>query len=129
MNIFLSYKWEDREYMDGLAGALRNLNNGVQHFPVHERRNYIGKPENDWKSYIKDLMEDSDIVICLIGQNTHNASGVKYEIEVAQSWDLDIIPVRIPTTNGGLPPLLRNLEIIDYNVRLINEVISRRFNR
>jgi hypothetical protein len=125
MKLFLSYKWEDRANLDGFAGMLNNKNNNYRHIGVHERSNLHGASEEVWKPEIRALMDSCDALICLVGQDTHNATGVKYELEVAISWPLPIIPVRIPNTNGGLPPLIQNVSIINWDAQEVNNELSR----
>jgi hypothetical protein len=103
MRLFLSYKWEDRAYLNGFTGLLNNSNNNYRHIGIHERANLHDQPEEVWKPEIRALMDGCDALICLIGQDTHSATGVKYELEVAISWEKLIIPIRIPNTNSGLP--------------------------
>lgn len=125
MRLFLSYKWEDRAYMNAFSGWLNNPNNDYRHIPVHERAKLQKQPEDVWKPQIRELMRDSDAVICLIGQHTHSAWGVKYELEVAISWELPIIAVQIRDTNGGVPPLIRDYPFIDWDIQELNDELSR----
>ena len=124
--VFLSYKWEDKNYADGMNGLLRDQNNMYRHLTDRERKDLRNKGETTWKKYLKDKIRDSDALICLIGQDTHNATGVNYELSVASSLGIKIIPVRIPKTYGRAPKIISKLKILNWEAREINDELSRR---
>lgn len=126
IQVFLSYKWEDKNYADGMDGLLRNPNNKYRHLTDRERKDLRNKGENAWKKYLKEKIRDSNALICLIGQDTHNATGVIYELSVASSLFIKIIPVRIPKTYGGIPEIISKLKILNWDAREINDELSRR---
>ena len=123
--LFLSYKWEDKSYADGMDGLLKNPNNQYRHLTERERMDLRSQGENIWKNYLKNKIKNCNALICLIGQNTHNASGVIYELEVANSLGINIIPVRIPETTGAIPTIIKYKKVINWNSRDINNAISR----
>lgn len=125
--MFISYKWEDKKYANGLDGLLNNPNNDYRHLTEREREDLRYKGESSVKDYLKDKIRDRDAIICLIGNNTHNSTGVKYELQVAKSLEKKIIVVRIPQTKGGLPTLLKKWGIKEtpWNSIEINDVLSR----
>lgn len=127
IKIFLSYKWEDRESANGLEGLLKNPNNKYQHLTEREQEDVRNKGENVVKNYLKGIIQDCDALICLIGNDTHNATGVRYELEVAKSLRKKIIAVRIPQTTGGLPSILRSWGIseVKWNAKDINDKLSK----
>lgn len=127
IKVFISYKWEDKKYANGLDGLLNNPNNDYRHLTEREREDLRYKGESSVKDYLKDKIRDRDAIICLIGNNTHNSTGVKYELQVAKSLGKKIIGVRIPQTKGSLPPLLKKWGIKEtpWNSREINDVLSR----
>lgn len=127
IKVFLSYKWEDKIFTDGLRGTFLNPNNEYRHVPSIEREDYRKKSIEAKKSYLRGLITDCQALICVIGQNTHSSEWVAYELEVATSQDKKIVPIRIRDTTGGAPKLIRerNLEIISWDSRLINNELSK----
>ena len=115
IKIFLSYKWEDRESANELDGLLKNPNNKYQHLTEREQEDVRNKGENTVKKYLKGIIQECDALLCLIGNDTHNATGVKYELEVAKSLKKKIIAVRIPQTTGGLPYIIRSWGVSEVN--------------
>ena len=126
IQVFLSYKWEDKNYADGMNGLLRNPNNRYRHLTDRERQDLRNKGENAWKKYLMDKIRDCEALICLIGQDTYNATGVIYELSVASSLTIKIIPVRIPKTYGGVPKIINKLKILNWDAREINDELSRK---
>ncbi len=126
IQVFLSYKWEDKTYADGMDGLLKNPNNRYRHLTDRERQDLRNKGESIWKKYLRDKIRDCDALICLIGKDTHKATGVIYELSVATSLSVKIIPVRIPNTYGGAPNIISKLKILNWNAREINDELSRK---
>ena len=126
MIIFLSYKWEDNSHANGMAGLLNNPNNDYRHITKREKEDLRSEGENAWRSYIRTIVRECDALICLIGKETHNATGVIYELEIANSFGINIIPVRIPNTRGGAPRIIRNRDILNWDAIEINNELSRR---
>lgn len=126
MNIFLSYKWEDRAYVNGLAGLLKNPNNEYRHIPINEREDYRNQGREAVRNYLRGLINECDAIICLVGENTHSSDWVKYEVEVARSLGKNIMAVRINNTSGGLPSLLRSWGIPEtrWDSQSINNALS-----
>lgn len=126
IQVFLSYKWEDKAFADGMDGLLRNSNNKYRHLTERERQDLRNMGENVWKNYLKDKIKDCDALICLIGKDTHNATGVIYELSVATSLGIKIIPVRMPNTYGGAPSIINRLKVLNWNAKEINDELSRK---
>ncbi len=115
--IFISYKYEDNAEKNGIEGALRNPNNSIDALSVSERNDLRSQGENAVKNYLRERIRKSDVVVCLIGQDTHNSQMVQWELEVATSLGKRIVPVQIRGTSGGPPKLIRdrNISIIGWN--------------
>jgi len=126
IQVFLSYKWEDKNYADGMDGLLRNPNNKYHHLTDREKQDLRNKGENVWKKYLLGKIRDCEALICLIGHDTHSATGVIYELSVASSLGIKIIPVRIPNTHGGAPKIINKLKLINWDSREINDELSRK---
>ncbi len=127
MIVFLSYKWEDRKHANDLKSNLKNPNNLYRHIPLTEREDYREKGKKYIRNYLKEIINDCEAILCLIGNNTHSSPWVFYELDVANSQSKKIVPLRIPNTTGGPPKLIKDKEIniIEWNSRLINDALSK----
>ena len=51
-------------------------------------------PDEDWKNKAREAIRGCDVVVVLIGQDTHNAPGVIVETDIARNLGRPIIQVR-----------------------------------
>lgn len=124
--MFISYKYEDSTYRNGLQGFLQNPNNSYDWVPDGEKEDQRQEGEDRVKSYLRGIIGNCEALICLVGHDTHSSSWVNWELEVATSQSKRIVAVRIPKTNGGAPPLIwqRNISIIEWDARAINNALD-----
>ena len=125
--MFLSYRWEDKKYADGLKGAFLNPTNEYRHVLYNERKDYRQKGEAAVKNYLRDIIGNCIALICLIGNNTYNSPWINYELNVAISQNKKIVPVRIKETTGAPPNLisLKGIGIIEYDSKKINDALGK----
>ena len=63
-------------------------------------------PDEHWKTRARSAITRCDIVIVLVGQDTHNAPGVKTEVKIARQLGkpvFQVVPIR--RSYNGLPDL------------------------
>ncbi len=125
--IFVSYRWEDRDHKEGFRGLLMNPNNELFDVPIEEIQRFDTTEEI--QRYLNTKIRQASAIVVLIGNNTHNGPWVKHELEVANSQRKPIIPVRIPETNGGLPAIIRNQDLIEWDADDINQALTNIFGR
>lgn len=128
INLFISYKYEDRNFVNSLKGLLQNPNNLYRHRGISENMDFRDRGSLAIKDYLKGEIRDCDALICLIGQDTHTSEWISYELEVAKSIGKKIVAVRIPQTSGGLPYLLKawGISEINWDSKKINDALSSR---
>ena len=51
-------------------------------------------PNDEWKAKARNAIRSCGVVVVLIGQDTHNAPGVKIETDMARSFGKPIIQIR-----------------------------------
>ena len=51
-------------------------------------------PTEEWKGKARQAIGECDVVVILIGQDTHNAPGVKTEVDIARSLGKPIIQIQ-----------------------------------
>nr|QEE16833.1 hypothetical protein DSAG12_02663 [Candidatus Prometheoarchaeum syntrophicum] len=126
IKIFISYRETERDYREGFEGLLQNPNSELRGIPISSRNDVRAKGEQAVKNYIKEKIIESDLMICLIGNDSHNSTYVDYEMDVATSKQIPIIGVRIPNTSGGGPNLFikRELLLLDWNTSNIAQEIE-----
>ena len=58
--------------------------------------------DDKWRKEVKQRMQKSDVVIVLLGQDTHNAPGVEIELSLAGEVKCPVVQLRPQGKNYGL---------------------------
>lgn len=125
--IFISFREIDRQNREAFEGILKNPNSPLKGTPISSRKDVRNQGEKSVKNYIKGLIDESDCIIVLIGNDSHNSTWIDYEMEVATSKKKPILGVRIPSTSGAGPELFRQRLFIpiEWDVNIIKENLDR----
>ncbi len=83
-------------------------------------------PTQEWKAKARSAIRQCDIVIVLVGQDTHNAPGVKIEVDIARQLRKPVFQV-VPRkrTYNGVPSVDK---LIRWKWKTINETIDELWN-
>ena len=99
VNIFVSFEFDkDAELQNNFYKQAETTK-----FPYHIRDKSLHEsyPTDEWKAKARKAISQCDVVIVLIGQDTHNAPGVKVETDIARSLGKPVFqvkPKKGPTT-------------------------------
>lgn len=118
-SVFISYVYEDKEYLQKLKewGQKRLLGNDI--VITHERKDCRSQGDTAIREEIKSMIQGAGTVLFLIGQNSHNHPWIKYEADCALSKNRKIVLIRIPETTGGKPKILSKYSEITFDVNKI----------
>ncbi len=120
LNIFVSFEFDkDKDLQNNFyAQAKRQTNHRIRDCSLHE-----SYPTDAWKNKARNAIRPCDVVVVLIGEDTHNAPGVIVETDIARSFHKPIIQVRPQgrTYNG----LTRLGEPIPWRWSRINTELER----
>ena len=105
-SIFASYKYEDKRFKDQLATWAREGRLGYNVSITGESQDVRQDGGNAIRNHINPIINGAACVVLIVGQDTHNSSGVDYELRNAKSAGKPIITVRAPQTSGALPALV-----------------------
>ena len=101
LKIFVSFEFDkDKDLKNNFFDQSKlNTPHRVQNFSLNE-----AYPNRDWKGKARSAISECDLVIVLVGQDTHNAQGVKAEVDIAAGLKKPVFQV-IPQgrTYSGLP--------------------------
>ena len=91
LGIFVSFEFDkDNELKNNFyEQARKHTQHCVRNSSLNEA--YL---DEIWKSKARAAIKECDIVVVLIGQDTHNAPGVRVETEMAISFGKPIIQIR-----------------------------------
>ena len=124
LNIFVSFEFDkDKDLQNNfLRQAKDETKHRIRDCSLHE-----SYPDEAWKRKARNAISQCDVVVVLIGQDTHNALGVIVETDIARSLNKSIIQVR----PQGRPfnGLTRLGEPIPWRWSRINTELDRIANR
>ncbi len=91
LNIFVSFEFDkDKDLQNNfLRQAKDETKHRIRDCSLHE-----SYPDEAWKRKTRNAISQCDVVVALIGQDTHNALGVIVETDIARSLNKSIIQVR-----------------------------------
>lgn len=91
LNIFVSFEFDKDNDLNN------NFIEQAREYTQHRIRNCSlneANPDEVWKNRARAAIRECDVVVVLIGQDTHNAQGVIVETDMARSLNKPVIQVR-----------------------------------
>lgn len=124
LNIFVSFEFDkDKDLKNDFYRQSKDLTpHRVRDFSLNETY-----PDEEWKKKARSAIRKCDLVIVLVGQDTHNAPGVKTEVDIARGLKkpvFQVIPQRRPYT--GLPYVKNQIR---WKWKRINKKIDQLWTR
>ena len=115
LNIFVSFEFDkDKDLQNNFyQQAKEETNHRIRDCSLHETY-----PDETWKNKARNAIRRCDVMVVLIGQDTHNAPGVIVETDMARSLNKPIIQVR--PQHRRYQGLTRLGEPISWKWRTIN---------
>lgn len=91
LNIFVSFEFDkDQDLKNNFyQQAKEETNHRIRDCSLHE-----SYPDEAWKNKARNAIRRCDVVVVLIGPDTHNAQGVIVETDMARSFGKPVIQVR-----------------------------------
>ena len=103
LRVFVSFEFDkDKDLKNSF---FRKAKRKTQHHIVNAslKESY---PNKGWQQKARKAIEECDVVIVLIGQDTHNAPGIKTELRIARRLNKPIFQVKPKgQTSDGVPSL------------------------
>lgn len=121
VGVFFSFEFDKDEKLRGdfFAQAKGESQYAIRNYSLDEKH----PPKDDsWKVQAEDLIRQCKVVIVVVGQDTHNAPGVKEEVEIAKRLCKPIFQIQPQRQNyGGID---KAGEIIPWKWDKIDEKID-----
>ena len=91
INIFVSFEFDrDNDLRNNFyRQAEEETEHRIRDCSLHE-----SYPDEYWKNKARNAIRPCDVVVVLVGEDTHNAQGVMVETDMARSFGKPIIQVR-----------------------------------
>lgn len=120
--IFISYSHSDQAYINDLKAVRLNHNNQLSFYdnslpePIYNGQGHVNRrPPSDpvsqpVKDEIKKLLQQSNKLLVILGDDTHSKLWVEWEIkEFSQMhWNPDILLMNTPSSFAGAPTIANN---------------------
>ncbi|WP_164015229.1 TIR domain-containing protein [Pyxidicoccus trucidator] len=123
-SIFLSYVYEDHNHRDDVIRWCQGGRLGSNMVTVTESEDVRHLGQTAIENHLKPKIRGASIVLCLVGQNTHNHDWVRYELAVATSLNKRVFLARIPGTTGAPPQGFGQLLPIPLNPEAIAKALA-----
>lgn len=113
-SLFISCVYEDSRHIDTIQNwASQQRLGSIAITKETEDKRALGK--DAIKQHLKAKIQSATFIVVLIGDTTHNHDWVAAEAELANSFNKQIICIRLPGTTGAAPPILANHKPIGFN--------------
>ena len=119
LRIFVSFEFDKdiKLKKDFYGQAKRETTHRVRNFSLNE-----AYPDAEWVEKARSKIEECDVVIVLVGPDTHNAPGVETEVKLARGMGKPVFQVvRRDWSYQGVPYLKQP---IPWRWKLINEKLD-----
>lgn len=109
---FISFDFDnDKAYRDLLVGQAKNPSSPIDIADWSVKEAF----DNKWKTQCREKIKKSQIVIQLVGKNTHNALGADWEVKCAKEENIPVFGIYINKNDKGIiPPSLKGSTVIDW---------------
>jgi len=81
---------------------------------THETEDKKREGKDAIKKHIQRKIETASLVMILIGQMNHLQDWLECEVELAESFNKEIICVRVPRTTGSIPTILEKYKVVAF---------------
>lgn len=122
-SIFISTVFEDSHRIDTLRKWAESNRLGAVVI-THETEDKRLEGKEAIKAHIKAKINGAGAVLVLVGRDTHNHNWIESEVELANSFHVKIICVRIPNTNGAPPKILEKYPLVNFDPDSIKKELN-----
>lgn len=120
--VFISYHFNDKSFKGEIQQWLKEAKINVISVDEKDLR-----PEGSIQIQyrIKEQIGSSDLVLILVGDDTHNRPWVDYEVAVARSKSVPTYWVKLSNRTGAAPKEVRGIEPIRYDKSDILKLVNK----
>lgn len=124
--VFISYEFSDPQSKACVLNwREQHLGSDIQFLYLKTEPGNPPYTRKQLKKRIHTKLEEADVVMVLVGDNTHSKEWMLYEIRAAQSLKKKIFWCQAVDTNGGEPPELKRVKEVALREREVQDEIRR----
>ena len=110
--VFLSFLAEDKDKVQGLRLLAKNANFDLDFYDESVKSPFNSSNANYIKQKIREKIKRASVTVCLISENTHTSSWVKWELEESERQGNKIIAMALKGVDRAvLPPLIKQKKL------------------
>ena len=117
-SVFLSFEFEKDA---GRRSAFIGQSKEHCQFTLKDKSLPAAEHDDRWRRAVKERMKVSDVVVVLLGPDTHNAPGVKDELSLAGEVGCPVIQLMPQGQNYGLVGKYR--AVCEYRWTAVNQML------
>ena len=95
--VFYSFDAPDDRFLK--EAAIGQTKNKSTPFRAQDKSLKKAQPQNRWEKAAERKIKDSEMVMVMLGKNTHKAKGVKKEVELARKHNVPVVQVKPKNQN------------------------------
>lgn len=123
--VFVSFDFDnDRELKDFIIGQAKLPDSP---FEVSDHSLKEAAPEQNWEQKADNAIARSEIVLVMVGSQTHRARGVRKEIEMARKRNKKIVQI-IGHKNGNYTPVEGAGRLYQWNWDNLKKILAESEN-
>jgi MTH538 TIR-like domain (DUF1863) len=124
--VFISYEFSDPQSKAAVLNwRNQNLGSDIQFLYLETEPGNPRYTENQLKERILNKIKEADVIMVLVGDNTHSRNWILYEIEAAISLSKKMFWCHATGTHGGKPANLWNAKEIPLSKETVRDEIRR----
>jgi hypothetical protein len=121
--VFISFAIEDVKYRDHLVAQARKKNSPFDFIDMSVKEEW---EQDEWKRKCRTKIKHCDGVIALLSNNTHKASGARWEMRCAREEGVKIVGMHVKKNDKrAIPPELKGKQIILWSWDNLEQFIKR----
>lgn len=123
--VFISFDYGDTESKKTVDNWKKQGIGGDISFSSEDGQSYTSKGQDFIQKILREKINEAQIVLVLVGNNTHNRPWVDYEVHHARSTEKKVIWTQIPGTKGGPPKEIANVPNVPFDMSSIRDAIRK----
>jgi hypothetical protein len=122
-SVFISHVHEDGAAVEAIKNwETKGLLPGIRiTFETEDKR---AEGREAIKNYLREKIRGAAVVLVLVGDNTHNHDWIRAEVELANSFHIQLICMRLNGTTGAKPPILINHQEVPFHPNQIVKLVK-----
>ena len=126
--VFLSFVEEDLGIVNLFRGQAKNPNNPLEFYDYSVKEPFDSNRSEYVKQQIKGLINNSSVLLCLIGSTTSTSRWVDWEIKTAYELKKGVAGVKLHSSSSDVIPQglsSHSTEVVNWGTQQIMDAIER----